>query len=56
VLIYKPDDYRVYSTVCAELYTECNYEGKMIKLCNTVNDFPAAGFTGPVKSIKIPPG
>lgn len=56
MFVYQPDDYKVFSRTCAELFTECAYKGDTIQICDNVNDFKKANFKGPVKSVWVPKG
>lgn len=56
-VVYKPDPNNlIWDPKCAELFSECNYKGQTIVLCDRVNSFPKEGWSGPVKSFHLPPG
>jgi hypothetical protein len=38
------------------VFSQCNFEGDTIKICDRNLDFKGSGFAGPVKSVYIPPG
>lgn len=52
---YVPDDFKVFSTECAELFTECNYKGKPVLLCDNINNLRDLA-EQPVKSVHVPRG
>lgn len=57
VVVYKPDPTNfIWDPKCAELFSQCNYQGQTIVLCDRVNSFPKEGWSGPVKSFHLPPG
>lgn len=43
-VIYKPDTTPIWDPNCAELFSECNYQGNTIVLCDRVNSFPQKGW------------
>lgn len=45
----------MYDPACAEIYSECNYTGDSVSVCDRVNSFPKSGWNKPVKSYFIPP-
>ncbi|EAS00440.2 granule tip protein (macronuclear) [Tetrahymena thermophila SB210] len=43
-------------TNCIQIYTQCNYDGLSLAVCNNIPDLGTIGWTKPIKSIKIPQG
>jgi hypothetical protein len=37
------------------LFSECNYQGNTILICDREDSFPKKGWKGPVKSFHLPP-
>lgn len=44
----------MFNPSCAELFSECNFEGDSISICDREKDLPAAGWSKPIKSIAVP--
>lgn len=38
----------MYDPSCAEIYSECNYTGDSVSVCDRVNSFPKSGWNKPV--------
>lgn len=55
-LVYDPRNGLIYDQKCAELYSECNFEGFSYRLCKQVDDFANNVFEGPVRSYTVPRG
>lgn len=51
-LFFGSDAVKIFDDHCAELFSECNYEGESFKICGTENELQ--GFSGAVKSIHLP--
>lgn len=55
--IYVPDkSQKMFDPVCAEIFSDCNYEGDSVTICDRVNSFPKTGWNKPIKSYYIPDG
>jgi hypothetical protein len=53
-VLFKPDDYKVFSDSCAEVFSQCNFEGDSFMICEDNRDIPGSGFAGSVRSISLP--
>lgn len=43
-------------STCVHIYTECEFAGSSLAVCDSVPNLKEAGWNVPVKSIKIPQG
>lgn len=43
---------KIFDEHCAEVFSECGYEGESFKICGSQNEL--TGFSGPIKSIHLP--
>lgn len=57
LLVYVPDPaLKIFDDRCAELFSECHYEGDSFTLCDQIQDLPEQGWAKPIKSFRLPPG
>jgi hypothetical protein len=55
IVIYKPDPgMKILDKNCAELFTECNFSGESISICDKINSLPEKGWAKTVKSLTVP--
>lgn len=56
-MIYKPKmDQKLFREQCAEIFSECNYEGKNIQVCTEIDSLENLGFMTQIRSVYIPEG
>lgn len=53
--MYVEDDYKVFSKECAELFTECNFKGELILLCDDIKNLKEHS-KKPIRSVHVPKG
>ncbi|CAD8109088.1 unnamed protein product [Paramecium sonneborni] len=46
--------YKIFDPNCAELFSECNFNGDSITVCDRIPDLPAYGWSKPIKSLTVP--
>lgn len=39
---------------CAELFTECSFQGESISICDKIDSLPEKGWAKPIKSLTVP--
>lgn len=53
--VYAPDtDLKIFDPNCAELFSECDFKGDSITVCDRIPDLPDAGWSKPIKSLTVP--
>lgn len=45
---------KLFDPLCAELFSECDFGGDSITVCDRNPDLPAGGWSKPVKSVSVP--
>lgn len=51
---FSADDTKIFDENCAEIFSECNFEGQSMKVCDSMNNMDEFKF--PIKSLHVPAG
>ncbi|CAD8171728.1 unnamed protein product [Paramecium octaurelia] len=53
IFIYDPN-FKIFDPFCAEIFSECDYNGDTIIICQKTPDLQALGWSQPIRSISVP--
>lgn len=55
IVLYRRDpNFKVFDPDCAEIFSECEFKGDSISICDRIQSLPEEGWNKPIRSIKIP--
>ncbi|CAD8100335.1 unnamed protein product [Paramecium primaurelia] len=46
--------YKIFDPDCAELFSECNFKGDSVTVCDRIPDLPGYGWSKPIRSLTVP--
>ncbi|CAD8167254.1 unnamed protein product [Paramecium pentaurelia] len=47
-------NFKIFDLNCAELFSECNFQGNSIVICEKISDLLVKGWSNPIRSITVP--
>jgi hypothetical protein len=54
-MIYRRDPkFKIFDPDCAEIFSECDFNGDSISICDRIQSLPEEGWNKPIRSIKVP--